>query len=377
MNKVKILHCADVHLGASERFLGVAAASRRIENLITFERITQTAKERAVDLLLIAGDLFDSNHIEKEWIDRAFKALADIAPIQAVIVAGNHDPLTADSPYKSKLPENVRVFSGQTGCLTFENLGVRVYGKSFTGVYMKGEDRFPIVPPQDDFCNILLLHGDTSGNTESPYNGIPAGFLNGCGMDYVALGHIHARTECLRAGSTFYAYPGCPEGQGFDELGPKGVLCGTVEKGNAQMEFIPLCRRQHLSVKTDLTGCTDPADIAPFLLSRLESRYGKEYAEHLYKITLTGALPEGFHLSVDEIAARLNDVVYFAKVCDRTAVEADLELLAQEENLKGVFVRQLLEMRKTASEEQQALIDEAMDVGLKAFSAEVIFRDDQ
>lgn len=63
MKPVKILHCADIHIGAEESFLGMRAQSRRAETLITFEKIINIARENSVDILLIAGDLFNSNNI--------------------------------------------------------------------------------------------------------------------------------------------------------------------------------------------------------------------------------------------------------------------------------------------------------------------------
>ena len=59
MNTVKILHCADIHIGAAQSFLGTLAEKRRYEVLMTFERIIDMAKENDVKIIAIAGDLFD------------------------------------------------------------------------------------------------------------------------------------------------------------------------------------------------------------------------------------------------------------------------------------------------------------------------------
>ena len=103
MNTVKILHCADVHIGAAESSLGTLAESRRAETLITFEKIINLAKESQVNVLLIAGDLFNSNNVDKSFADRVFKCFASIPDVKIVYAAGNHDPLNADSPLKNTL----------------------------------------------------------------------------------------------------------------------------------------------------------------------------------------------------------------------------------------------------------------------------------
>ncbi len=376
MKPVKILHCADVHIGAAEAFLGANAQKRRIETLLTFEKILQTAKENAVEILLIAGDLFDSNRIEPEFAERVFEGMKNIPDTQVLIVAGNHDPLTSESPYlKYKLPQNVHVFSGDEGVKTFEELKVRVYGRSFTGVYMYGTSRFSL-KPEDGYINILLLHGDTSGDLNSDYNGITSEFINESGMDYIALGHIHARSEIKRIGSTYYAYSGCPEGQGFDETGEKGVYIGTVSKDGCALEFLPTARRKHISKEIDISSCDNTTEICSLILETLKAQYGDNYLENLYKIILTGTVSEDFNLSADEITARISAQVYFAKVRDNTSIRYDLEALSKENSLKGIFVQKMLERLQNAEGTQKELIKQALNIGLKAFSTEVVYRDD-
>lgn len=376
MKPVKILHCADVHLGAAEAFLGSNAQKRRIETLLTFEKILQTAKENKVDLLLIAGDLFDSNRIESDFTERVFEGMKNIPDTKILIVAGNHDPLTGESPFlKYKLPENVYVFGGEDSVKTFEDLNVRIYGRSFTGVYMYGSPRFSLIP-QDNYTNILLLHGDTSGDINSDYNGITSEFINNSGMDYIALGHIHARSDIKRIGNTYYAYPGCPEGQGFDELGEKGVYIGSVSKEECRLDFIPVCRRQHISTEIDITSCENIADICTLINSTLQERYSENYNENLYKITLTGNISEDFNLSLEEITARISAQVYFAKIRDNTNIRYDLDSLAKENSLKGIFVQKMLERLQTAEGKEKEITEQALKIGLKAFTSEVIYRDD-
>ena len=143
MNLVKILHCADIHIGAAESSLGALAESRRTETLITFEKIINLAKENCVDILLIAGDLFNSNNIEKSFTNRVFECFNSIPDIKIVYSAGNHDPLNADSPFKKEqLPKNLFVLDTKDCFVEFSELNTRVYGKSFKEVYMQGAHRF-------------------------------------------------------------------------------------------------------------------------------------------------------------------------------------------------------------------------------------------
>ena len=81
------------------------------------------------------------------------------------------------------------------------------------------------------------------------------------GADYLALGHVHAFGGVQQAGRTFWAYPGCPEGRGFDELGDKGFLTGTVEPGQVKLTFVPFARHRYQWLTADVTGA-DPLEAA-------------------------------------------------------------------------------------------------------------------
>ena len=377
MQPITFLHCADVHIGAAESFLGTAAAKRRTETLMTFERILALAKAQSVDLVLIAGDLFDSNRIDPELIDRAFSAIASAAPIPVAVAAGNHDPLSADSPYLSKnRPENLLVLGGENCCISPETLPVRLYGRSFTGVYMRGEERFPLTPPQEDQYHIMLLHGDTSGDLQSDYNGITSGFIAHSGMDYIALGHIHRRSLPARLGKTVFAYPGCPEGQGFDEDGEKGVYLGTLDGTGCRLEFVPTGLRRHETVPVDVSEIGEASELFPLILKTLRARFGEHYGQNLYKIVLEGAAEETLKINADELASRLSGEVYFAKVRDNTTVRADYEALAAQPDLKGIFVRRMLEKIAGAPQDEQQTLRDALDIGLRAFHSEVKYRED-
>ena len=120
METVKILHCADLHIGAREAALGEKSLARRAEALITFENIVKLAKEQSVDLLLIAGDLFCSNATEYSSVSRVIDCIA-AGNIRTVYAAGNHDPFNSGSPlFSMRLPENLYVLPENDSCIYFE-----------------------------------------------------------------------------------------------------------------------------------------------------------------------------------------------------------------------------------------------------------------
>ena len=377
MNSVKILHCADVHIGASESFLGHGASARRFETLLTFERIIAAAKESGAKIILIAGDLFDSNTIEQTFFDRVFSAIAAVPEIRVVVACGNHDPLNADSPFKKmSLPENLFVMGEDDGVITFDDIKTRVYGRSFTQVHMQGKPRFSLLVPNDDFINLMVIHGDLSSDLKSDYNAITQGFISESGMDYIALGHVHKRTGVGRVGATFCAYCGCPEGQGFDETDKKGVYIGDVSKGACNLEFLPVSKRQHICEKIELSDTVSSDSAARITRDILREKYGEGFYENLYKIVLVGEVDENSNIDTAEITGRLAEDLYFVKVTDNTEIKPDLDALSGEKTLKGIFVRRMLDKIGTATEDEKPQLRRALTLGLRVFREDLKINED-
>ena len=376
MEAIKILHTADLHIGAPDGFLKNNADLRRFENLMTFEKIIDLAEENNVQILAISGDLFDSNNIEDRFVSAVFEKIA-ASSFKVVFAAGNHDPLDFSSPFLNReLPENLYVLGTNDQCITFDEINLRIYGRSFESSYLKGEEAFSISSLDNDYINIMVQHGELKSDLNSDYNAITPKFVKNSKMDYIALGHVHKRSDIGRIDNTFFAYCGCPEGQGFDELDQKGVYIGEIGKGICNLEFVPVSKRQHIHKMIDISDMSDCGKITDFILNTLKTDYGNEYKENLYKIELIGEVSMDMELYIAEIKTRLDDELYFVKVKDSTEISLNLEELKKELSLKGIFVKKMLEKCATVDKEQQILYKKALQLGLKAFNGEVKYSED-
>lgn len=372
MNTVKILHCADIHIGAAESFLGAAAESRRYETLLTFERIVDLCISNGVQVLAIAGDLFDSNSVENSFIEAVLDKISNAKDLKVIFAAGNHDPLNPQSPFlKYKLPENLYVLGVNEDVLTLPELKLRVYGRSFETAFLEGKRAPDIIPEDDSLINLMIQHGELKSDLDSKYNAITREFILSSKMDYIALGHVHKRTEIGKLGNTYFAYCGCPEGQGFDELDEKGVFMGAIGKGICNLEFVPTAKRRHIHEKTDISAID--CDITDYILKSLQENYGEAYTENLYKIELTGSIAPETEINTADITARLSEKLYFVKVKNSTRAAVKLEELAKEQSLKGIFVKKMLEKMQGADEISRKKYECALNLGLKAFISEVKF----
>lgn len=372
---VKIIHTADLHLGAEMSYLGSAADERRAELLLTFEKIIDLCNNKNADLLLIAGDLFENNSVGSKYISRVLQMIESLKNTTVVFAAGNHDPLTSDSPFlNSDLPDNLIVLDTHDQRVPIKNLPVTIYGKSFGSCYMESDDDFSINADTDNI-NIMVMHADISG-TAGGYNCISSDYIANSNMDYIALGHIHKYSKISVLGKTKFAYCGCPEPHGFDELGDKGVIYAEISKNNFNAQFINTCRRRHIECKVDISGIDTVGAISEKILSELKEKYGENFADNLYKIILCGEISDGVTVDIPEIKKRISDTVFYAKIKDKTRPFYDLTALSRENSLKGKFVKLMLEKAANADAEQKDIIQNALDLGLKAFETEVKYYED-
>lgn len=378
MDSIKILHCADLHAGFDFAFLSRRAASRRAELLLTLQAIVSICREERVDLLLIAGDLFDTVRVPEETQRTVAELLAEIPEVTTAIAPGNHDPLTPDSPYlRSELwPSSVRILKDPQESYTFPDMPVRLWGAGFTGPYC----RQPLLPvaagAEDGRIQLCVQHGEVVSNGQSSlYNPISCARIADSGMDYIALGHIHKRSEVQRAGRTWYAYSGSPDGHGFDEQGAKGVYIGTVGRETCDLHFRETGRRRFEELSVDVSGANSSLAAAHLVGGALRTAFGEAYGEHLYKVILTGAVEETARLNAETIRGILQDEVYFLKLRDKTTFVQAGE--PSPDTLRGRFVRLMRERIENATgEEERRAAQEALHLGLKALADEVTYHAD-
>lgn len=350
---VKFLHCADLHLGCP----------KGKERMTAFRRMMKFCDTQNISLLLIAGDLFDAPDVDEGTVSQVFSAFSENAGMCVLIAAGNHDPLTHGGVYDRALPDNVYVFPEKWSCVEITELNVRVWGQSFTSATAAPFSLPAKKPkPKEGFIDLGLLHGEVG--TKSDYRAIPKEVILESSLTYLALGHIHERSDILRAGGTLYAQAGCLQGTGFDEIGEKGAYLGEIDaRGNLSMSFVQLCGSQTIERRLNITGCRTLTDI----YQKYETQIG-DVRPHRLRLTLTG---ETTIDNLNTLSMLLGKYAGDFMLCDETRVPAALS--AGEDTLKGAFIRQMEDMilQKEKQGLSAKLEREALRFGLAAFTGEV------
>lgn len=388
-SKLRILHAADFHLGSPFAALSASKiAVRQGEQRAAFRTIIDICLKEKTQLLLLAGDLLDQLRFPTEqlrWLTDSFAAIPDT---KVVISPGNHDPYTQDSPYVTQQwPSNVHIFTGEFSSFYFPEIKTAVWGTAFTGIravrslcppsFSVKDSGFP-----EDTIHIILLHGEIAETSveKHSYNPVLRSWIAQSGADYAALGHVHEKSGLLKAGNTFYAYPGCPEARGFDEPGPRGVYTGMISKGSVDISFVPVNQRSYFCPEISVDGAATQQQIEDKILTFLRSSYGENFAHDAYRITLTGPLPADFTPNLTSLCDRLGTSVFAVKIKDNTSTQIDTQELRRENSLKGVFADIMLgkleQARAAGDAERIHEYEQALTLGLRAFEGEVNYCED-
>ena len=192
-------------------------------------------------------------------------------------------------------------------------------------------------------------------------------------MDYIALGHIHKFSGILKEGNSSYAYSGCPQGRGFDEDGKKGVILGEVYKGGVNLKFVPINKREYVVRDIDISNCNTYEDIREKLINLFDK---KDRLNNLYKITLTGRIKSHLNLNIKVLMEKVKNDYYFIKLLNNTTVVIDLEEISNDYSVRGQFVKLMLEKLKEADNDEQEIINKALNIGLQCLSEEEVKIDD-
>lgn len=346
---IRILHTADWHIDSPLRsFTDLQRRQLRTSLLEVPEKIADVCIREGCDLVLLAGDVFDGPYT-REGYEAVYRALERMA-VPVFLTPGNHDPYQPGSPWTQELwPDNVYLFK-QPGITSYSirELDCRIYGAAFSGP--------ECAPLLEDFradCDerhaLLVLHGDPS-NPASPYNPVTAAQIRDSGVDYAALGHIHAPGR-FEAGAGLCAWPGCPMGRGFDETGTRGVLIAEVSEHIA-LRTVQLDVPRFFSYALDVTD--DPADALEAALSLCSER------DHV-RVRITGEVPPE---AMDQVRAKYREMPNLT-LLDETVPPGDIWTCADEDSLTGLFFRTLREETQTADPETLRQLELAARISRK------------
>jgi DNA repair protein SbcD/Mre11 len=351
---LRIIHTADVHLGARHDDLGEQASAQRERQFAAFVATIDLAIAEKVDLVLIAGDLFDSNVQPRRSVERVAAQLKRLAAakIRTVILPGTHDAYDRASIYRAydlkglsgSTPDDdwVTVLTPGRPVVHLAACDAVVYGPVFP------TKRAPHSPLQDiDVASqkgraawhVGMVHGAVAipGKTDRDDVVITTEEIGASGLDYLALGHWHSAQQG-RAGAVAYAYAGAPEPVAVDQDRAGKVLHVELEETSTGRTVTlterPVGKTRFEKLDLDAAGITTQPAL-------VESLGRKRDPDLVLDVRIVGVRPDELDLHPDEIESALAPSFLKVRVRDLSLPALTEGTLPSADTIAGAFIRDL------------------------------------
>jgi predicted phosphodiesterase len=227
---MRFIHSADWQIGMRAVHAGTSADRVRAARLRTAAAVCELAGKEAVDFLLLAGDTFEDNGVDRGLVESVATLLAG-APCPVYILPGNHDPVQPGCVWEHaswRSAANITILADRTP--------VRVEGGVLLPcplrVRRSAEDPTNWIPntERDGGIRVVVAHGNV-GELIAVEGGFPIQLDTPArtGADYVALGHWHSPVLYQNGGATRMAYSGTPETTRFGEKDSGNVLVVSID----------------------------------------------------------------------------------------------------------------------------------------------------
>jgi len=334
---MKFLHTADWQLGMTRHFLrGEAQARFSQARLDAVRSIGQLAVEEGCGFVLVCGDVFESNQIDRQVLARALDAMDATPEVTFYLLPGNHDPLDAASIYTShsfsdRRPANVVVLDGSEPVDVADR--VELLAAPWTSKRPLADlvNRAVELAGPSDALRVVVGHGAL--DARSPDTRDPALIslsrleerISAGDIHYVALGDRHSTTDEGSTGRVWYS--GAPEPTRYTETDPGNVL--VVELSECDIEVTPhrigvwafIEREWQLASSDDIKALEE-------WLSSLEHPERK-----VVKLPLTGQISVAQKAKLDNLLEQQTDLLGALEHSDRST---DLVVIADDADFEGM-----------------------------------------
>lgn len=337
---MKIIHCADLHLASKiDKKSEKVSEERKSAVRTTFSKLVEFAKENGVEVILLSGDVFDSNKPTKKDKDFFYSTVASTPEIDFLYLKGNHDQYEV----AGEEIKNLKTFTDKWTSYDYGNI-------SFTGIEMTKDNcerYYQTLSLDKDKINIVLLHGQVSSTVG--YEQIKISNLANKYIDYLALGHIHSYSDGVIDQRGKYAYSGCIEGRGFDEVGPKGfVFLDVADK--VEYKFVEFASRTIKEIDVDITGAVS----IPEVIRKVKEALGTD-TKNIYRINLVGEVSYNVVITDDDILSYFNNY-YYIDIKNKVKTAIDISKYQNDLSLRGEFIRKVSSDVSLSEEEKNEII---------------------
>jgi len=364
---MKFLHTADVHIGARFKGLGTRGKEQRKQLKETFKRVIDTAISEKVDVVLISGDLFDSNvqgQAEIDFVIEQFKKL-ESKSISVCLIGGTHDYISPNSVLKKakfrEILKNTYLLDKEKPFKKFDDLDLTVYGISLTSNKSPNSPLKNFPTNNRSKFNIGMIHGSFDTGQVDKHDWVfSSGEIEATGLDYLACGHWHSFFE-IPTKNVKAIYPGSPEMIAIDQKDSGNVVIFETDK---PIKKIKIGKRKYQKL----------------VLDAAKSSLSKEILKHadpdlILDVEINGFVDIDSKQKLDE--EELSEKFFRLRITDNSHVKLDqIDETKYPENLTiGKYVRIMKDKIDSAgSDEEKSVAEEALQLGVALLSGKEILK---
>lgn len=347
---MKVLHTADIHLGA--KFKGISSSVRLRKQLQdTFTKIIDLAINENVDLILISGDLFDSPRPSSQLIDFVCNQFQRInTPI--CLVPGTHESeLYHRLDVFHRIPNLTLFLDTEWRYKEYPNLNTTVYG-------INPQEKHPLkllAAKTSSLYHIALLHASyfIPGKTDDDIM-FTSDEISSSGMNYIALGHWHSIFNCTQKNVLAW-YPGAPEPVAIDEDGAGNII--LIDEMKPEIYKIGSTKCEEMEI--DITGMSD--------LTVLKERISTSADQNLRcRVNLKGVSSLTLGLDLKQLEEELIQGFSQLKIVDKSIIPK--EAVDPHTYIHKPFIKRFLELMQeeinNCSEKDRQIAEQALRYGL-------------
>jgi DNA repair exonuclease SbcCD nuclease subunit len=309
---VSFIHTADWQLGMTRHFLSGESQARFSEARIDAIRaIGQLALDERCGFVVVGGDVFETNHVERQVVVRALDAMGATPGATFYLLPGNHDPLDASSVFRSEtfaghVPDNVVILDGEAPVDVGDGVRILAAPWSSKRPLVDLVNQAILDAPDDDGVTIVVGHGAVdilSPDAADPgliHSGDLEASIGEGQVQYVALGDRHSTTDVGETGRVWYS--GAPEPTAFTETDPGNVLVVRVERSGISVTPHPVAQWVFRQLEFDLQG-SDDVDHVNDALTGIENK-----ATTIVRLVLVGQLSLADRARLDTVLDHHGDL---------------------------------------------------------------------
>lgn len=337
---MKILHFADLHLDTPFRWASPELARGRRQALRdTLLRICKLADEQRVDVLTCGGDLYEQDRFSPDTAEFLRDTFAGLHPLPVYLAPGNHDWYGPSSLYRQvEWSPNVHVFDApQLRPVSLVD-GLTLWGAAHCApANTRGFlDGFHV---DRTGAHLGLFHGSAQAELsyqedgKVPHAPFRAEQVPLAGLHHALVGHFHAPAD-----REWHTYPGNPDPLSFGETGDRGaVVLAVAADGTISCQRHKVATSEVSDVVVDLTGISHSGQVRQRVVDAVADRTG------IVRATLVGEIGVDVDLRRDDLAGlRVPQLDALVARQGRVTVAYDVERLAEEQTVRGQFVRDVL-----------------------------------